>query len=107
VKIAITSTGPNLDDLIDERFARANYLIFADTESTDFKAVKNEYAQGEHGVGPQTAQMVINENVETLITGNIGPNAARAIAAAKISIVMPRERKTVREAIEDVKKGQE
>jgi len=102
VKIAVTSTGPNLDDLIDERFARANYFIFVDTENMEFKAVKNEHAQGTHGVGPQAAQMLISENVEALITGNIGPNAARAIDAANIKVVMPRERKTVREAIEKI-----
>jgi len=41
MKIAISSTGPELNDLVDPRFGRCRYYIVADTENLDYEAVVN------------------------------------------------------------------
>lgn len=41
MKIAVSSTGPELSDLVDPRFGRCRYYIIADTETPDYDAVVN------------------------------------------------------------------
>ena len=39
--IAETAKGPNLDDQVEQRFGRCSYLLRIDTETMNFKALKN------------------------------------------------------------------
>ncbi len=41
MKIAISSTGPDLDDLADPRFGRCRYYVMVDTETLGHEAVQN------------------------------------------------------------------
>lgn len=41
MKIAISSTGPDLTDLVDPRFGRCSFYVFVDTETKESQAVKN------------------------------------------------------------------
>lgn len=41
MKIAVSATGPELEDLMDPRFGRCRYYIIADTEALNFEAVLN------------------------------------------------------------------
>jgi predicted Fe-Mo cluster-binding NifX family protein len=41
MKIAISSTGPVLQDLIDPRFGRCRYYIFYDTDTGLYAAKEN------------------------------------------------------------------
>lgn len=41
MKIAISSTGAMLDDLVDPRFGRCSYYIVVNPETLEFDAVKN------------------------------------------------------------------
>ena len=51
MKIAITSTGPKLEDKVDPRFGRCRYFILFDTDTNKFEALENTGAQGMGGVG--------------------------------------------------------
>ena len=42
MKIAVSSTGPELDDLVDPRFGRCSYYVVVDPETLSFEAVPNE-----------------------------------------------------------------
>ena len=39
MKIAITSTGPKLEDKVDPRFGRCRYFILFDTDTNKFEAI--------------------------------------------------------------------
>ncbi|MFB3925736.1 MAG: NifB/NifX family molybdenum-iron cluster-binding protein [Syntrophales bacterium] len=44
MKVAVSSTGPDLESLLDPRFGRCRYYLIVDTESLAFEAVDNSAA---------------------------------------------------------------
>ncbi|RLF30267.1 MAG: dinitrogenase iron-molybdenum cofactor biosynthesis protein, partial [Thermoplasmata archaeon] len=75
MKIGITSTGKDLSATVDPRFGRCPYFIVIDLDSMEYECIENEYTMAPGGAGIRSAQKIIEKGVETLITGNIGPNA--------------------------------
>ena len=83
MKIAISSTGKNLESEVDARFGRCAYFLIAeinDKETPAFdekkvKAVKNTAAGQTGGAGITAAEIVANEKVSAVITANLGPRA--------------------------------
>jgi hypothetical protein len=47
MKIAISSTGPDLADLVDPRFSRCSFYVFVDLETSEFQAVENTGARAQ------------------------------------------------------------
>lgn len=86
MRIAISATGPALDDQVDPRFGRCRYFIIADTETGDFEALENTSAEAAGGAGISAAQMIVSKGVEVILTGNCGPNAHQVLAAAGIKV---------------------
>ncbi|MBW2966414.1 hypothetical protein KY342_04900 [Candidatus Woesearchaeota archaeon] len=79
MKIAISSTGKTLNDNVDQRFGRCPYFIIVDIEDKkieEFKAVENIAAAQSGKAGIAAAQTIAEEEVEAVITGNLGPNAS-------------------------------
>jgi predicted Fe-Mo cluster-binding NifX family protein len=104
MKVAVSSTGPDLDAQVDPRFGRAQYLLVVDIDSLEFEALENPNMAAGGGAGIQTAQMIAAKGAEAVITGNCGPNAYRTLAAAGIGVHVGASG-TVRQAIEDFKSG--
>ncbi|MFW6111218.1 MAG: NifB/NifX family molybdenum-iron cluster-binding protein [Thermoproteota archaeon] len=104
MKICVTASGDTLESAIDPRFGRAPYFIIVNPETMEFEAVDNQSAGVMSGAGIQAAQTVANKGAELVITGNVGPNAFRALSSAGIKIVVGAD-STVRESIENYKKG--
>lgn len=99
MKIAITSSGNHLDSQIDPRFGRCQYFMIVDPDTMDFKAMPNENAMASGGGGIQAAQTIVNARINTLITGNLGPNAFEVLSAAGIETMIGASG-TVRHALE-------
>ena len=104
MKIAITSTGDNLDSQMDPRFGRCQFFVIVDPDTMDFEAMQNESAMASGGAGIQAAQTIVNVGINTLITGNVGPNAFEVLSAAGIE-TMTGASGTVRQALELYKSG--
>jgi predicted Fe-Mo cluster-binding NifX family protein len=104
MKIAISSSGKDLDSQIDPRFGRCQYFIFADPDTMDSEALENVGLMASGGAGIQAAQFVAQKGVNALVTGNLGPNAASALSAAGIKVYLV-PGGTVREVIEAFKAG--
>ncbi len=104
MKICISSSGTDLDSNVDPRFGRCPYFIMYNSENDTFEYFENESRNAMGGAGIQAAQSVINRGANTVISGNIGPNAFRVLAAANINIYSGVSG-TVREAIEKLKNG--
>lgn len=104
MKIAVSSTGTDLDARVDPRFGRAQHLIVVDTDSLAFEAVANPNVTAGGGAGIQTAQIIASKGAEAVLTGNCGPNAYRTLAAAGIPVYAGVSG-SVREAIDAFKAG--
>jgi predicted Fe-Mo cluster-binding NifX family protein len=104
LKICVSSSGNNLEAQLDPRFGRCPYLIIIDTETMQFEAIPNLAAGTREGAGIYAAQTIANKGAKLVITGNVGPNAFRALSAADIKI-MTDASGTIAEVIEKFKNG--
>ncbi|MFA7396373.1 MAG: NifB/NifX family molybdenum-iron cluster-binding protein [Sphaerochaetaceae bacterium] len=87
MKVAITSTGELLTSAFDTRFGRAAKFIIYDTKEKSFIVLDNkEQVDSPSGAGVQAAQVMINNKVDALITGHLGPKAGKVIFAAGIEV---------------------
>ena len=105
MKIVVTSTGPELSSGVDPRFGRCGYFIVVNTDSMDITAHSNESRVAMGGAGIQAAQFASSLGVEAIITGNVGPNAARVLSAAGMK-VLTGATGTVQQAVEAFKAGE-
>jgi predicted Fe-Mo cluster-binding NifX family protein len=107
VKIAFTTTGKGWDAQVDRRFGRANGFFIFDEESDKQEYISNEQnmnAMG--GAGVQSAQNIINLNIDSLVTGNMGPRAFQILNSAGIKIYLAEENLTVKQAYNALKKNE-
>ncbi len=88
MKICLSSTANNLDAQLDPRFGRCPYFLIVDPKTLQYEAIPNPALTAVGGAGIQAAQAMINKKVDTVITGNIGPNAFKALNAAGIQILI-------------------
>jgi predicted Fe-Mo cluster-binding NifX family protein len=106
MKICIPSSGPELNDKVDDRFGRAPYFVFYDTESGKAESFRNPASEAQGGVGPKAAQFLLNHDIEVLITARVGGNALEALKAGGIKILLYEERgSSVQAAIDASLKG--
>lgn len=106
-KIAITSEGPTLDDVLDPRFGRAAGYIIVDPRTLQFQYVDNGGSQARaQGAGIQAAEVIIQAGANVVLTGYVGPKAFTALQAAGIKVGRNLDNMTVREAVERYRAGQ-
>ena len=99
MKVAVTSTGIDLDAQVDPRFGRAAYIIIVDSATLEFEVVDNkENVDALKGAGIQAARMISEKKAEVLLTGFCGPNAFKVLEAANIGVASNAEG-SVREAL--------
>ena len=105
MKIAISVSGLDLEADVDPRFGRCQQFLIVKTDTMNFEVIPNGSASAMGGAGIQAAQTVAGQNVKTVITGNIGPNAFQTLNAAGIEVVTGATG-TAREAVESFIKGE-
>jgi predicted Fe-Mo cluster-binding NifX family protein/ferredoxin len=88
MKIAVTSTGPTLEDNVEARFGRCPYFLIIDTETMQYGAIENPNIAIGGGAGIQSAQLMSEKGVTTVLTGNCGPNAFSVFGQAGIQVVV-------------------
>lgn len=84
MKIAISAKGKITDDSLDPRFGRCEYFQIYDTEVKATKIVKNKGQEASGGAGIAAANQLIEEEVDVIITGSLGPNAFEIIEKTDI-----------------------
>ena len=105
MKVCVTSEGDNLDSKIDPRFGRCLYFTIVDVETLEFEAIKNPNIESMGGAGVQSGQLVAEQKVKAVLTGNVGPNAFQTLQAAGVEVITGVSG-TVREGVEKYKKGE-
>jgi len=105
MKIAITSTGPEMDSAVDDRFGRARYLLIVDLETGNFEAIDNmANMEAVQGAGVQSSQEIVQRGVGWLLSGHVGPKAFQALSTAGVTIGVGASG-TVRETVDRFKAG--
>lgn len=104
MRIAITSAGPTLDDQVEARFGRCAWFLVVDTESMHFKAIENANIALGVGAGVQSAQLMADEGVQAVLTGNCGPNAFQVFGVVGIEVIVGVSG-SVRDAVAQYKRG--
>ncbi len=105
MKICVTAQAPTLDSLIDPRFGRCANFIIVDSKTLAFEAAMNPGTMASGGAGIHAAQFIAEQGCKAVLTGNVGPNAYNALAAAGITVFVGISG-TVKSAIEMFNSGQ-
>ena len=106
MKIAVTSTGTDLDSDVDPRFGRAAYILIVDSDTFEFEVLNNQSnVAALKGAGIQAASAVANKGAEVLLTGFCGPNAFKALKAGNIGVANG-AKGSVKEAVTAYLKGE-
>jgi predicted Fe-Mo cluster-binding NifX family protein len=89
MKIAISSSGKNLEDEVSDVFARCPYFVIAEIENgkiRETKVMENKVAGQPGQAGILVAQSMAEKNIGAVITGNVGPRAMDVLRQFKIEV---------------------
>jgi predicted Fe-Mo cluster-binding NifX family protein len=102
MKVAISSTGKNLQSQIDPHFGRCTFFIIVETDDMSFETFDNENMALSGGAGIQAAGFLSSKGVKAVLTGNCGPNAMKTFSAAGVQVFTGMTG-TIAEAVEKYK----
>jgi predicted Fe-Mo cluster-binding NifX family protein len=105
MKLIITATAPEIEAPVDPRFGRGAFFIVVDNETMQWQAHENQGVGAAGGAGSQAAQFVAQQGANAVISGDFGPNAHLALAAAEIQMYLFGQSKTVWEAVANFSAG--
>lgn len=105
MKLAISSSGRDLNSRLDPRFGRCAYFLVINPDDMRFEVFNNESSVLRGGAGIQSAQFLASKRVDAVITGHCGPNAVQTLSAAEIELFTG-QTGIVKEIVERFKKGE-
>ena len=85
MRVAVASSGEDLNAPVDMRLGRCANIIVVDTDTMDFEVYSNPGALAGTGAGVAAAQVVANTGAEAVIAGNFGINSLRAFDSGGIT----------------------
>ena len=86
MKIAVSSVGDSINDLMSDKFGRCNYFIIFNKKTKEFEAVPNLSKDVSGGAGPKAAELIISRGVKVLLTGHVGDKASNVLKKAEIKV---------------------
>lgn len=105
--IAVSVRGDTLEAPVDPHFGRASGFLLVAADGGTTRYLANPGADGRaSGAGAAAAAAIAEANVRLLLTGEIGPNARRALAALGIAVVEGLADLTAGEAITRWQRGE-
>ncbi len=104
MKIVISSQGEEKDSLMDSRFGRCEYFCIYNTEDGNFKVIENTAVNSSAGAGVEAANLVLKENINAVVTGNVGPHANEVLKRSNIKIFTS-DIKKISDIIEEYKEN--
>jgi predicted Fe-Mo cluster-binding NifX family protein len=88
MKVAITSTGNNLQSDLDIRFGRCKYFAIYDTEKRQIEFIENINENSESGAGSASLELVAGYQVKKIISGEMGMKIKPLLDSMKIQIII-------------------
>jgi len=105
MKVAVSSSGQDLNSPIDPRFGRCAYFLVVETDDMSFEVFDNESAGLGGGAGIQSAQFIISKGAKAVITGNCGPNAVKTLSVGGVEVFLGNTG-IVRKVLQKLKNGE-
>jgi len=101
MKVAITSTGNNLESKLDQRFGRCGFFVFYDTDTKGMEFIPNPGKDAEEGAGPASVQLVASRGVGKIISGEFGIKIKPMLDSLKIQmVVLKQPEKSIKDIID-------
>lgn len=91
MKIALTCIGKEMNDNLDLRFGRCSYFLIFDSSKGVSHTLENKGQSSDGGAGIAAAQQIIDEDVEIVITGSLGPYAYNLMLSSGIKVYASKE----------------
>ena len=105
MKVAITASGEDLSSPVDRVFGRARRFLITDGGKVEVLE-NSQTVNAAQGAGIQAARQMADKSVNVILTGNVGPNAFKALEAASIKAYQfESDVLTVRDALTAWKEG--
>lgn len=87
--IAFSSRGPGPEYELDESFGRAYYLLLYQQNGEYWTIHENNANRmSQQDAGVKTAQLVISEGADVVVTGEVGPRALRKLQEAGVGVYL-------------------
>jgi len=89
MKVAVSSTGKDLNSNVSNVFGRCQYFVIAEIEKKKIvkvEVIENTGSAQMGGAGISTAQAIAEKDVKAVITGNVGPRASDVLRQFKIEV---------------------
>ena len=103
MKILISATGKDIESNIDAKFGRAPFFLIVGPKIEGVKVIENKARDRSSGVGITSANVVLNEGIDAVITKDIGPEAYKVFKSCRIKIYQAEGK--IKDAIQDFKEG--
>lgn len=87
--IAIPTNGTDLHEPLSDQFGRAKFFCVYNLENKAVEFLENPALNAPGGAGIQSADLLLNRNVNVLITYRIGEKALSVMKKAQIEIFAP------------------
>ena len=106
MKIAVSSKGSSLDSTVDPRFGRTDGFALYDSDTGGITYLDNATNRDRsQGTGIRSAQLIIDAGANSLITGKMGPKAARLLERSNVNVYIC-NKGTVQEAVQSLEQNQ-
>lgn len=89
MKIAVSAVDKKIENQVADVFGRCPYFIISeikDGKLGEVKAIKNENDNQNSSAGISTAQLIVEKEVNVVITKNIGPRALDVLKQFKVEV---------------------
>ncbi len=88
MKIAITSTGNNLESKLDQRFGRCTFFVIYDIATKGIEIIPNPNKDALEGAGPAAVQLVASRGVKKVVSGEFGIKVKSIFDSLKIQLIV-------------------
>jgi predicted Fe-Mo cluster-binding NifX family protein len=106
MKVAVSSTGKDLNSQVSDNFGRCPFFIMAKIENGEIKALEameNLSQEQMGGAGISAARAVVEKGVGAVIVANIGPRALAVLSQFKVDVF--KGRGSVRKSLQEFIQG--
>ena len=89
MKIAVSSTGKNLESRVTDVFGRCSYFLIVEIDNKKIKGVEvieNTSIDQTVGAGISAAKIIAKKGVNAIITGAVGPRALGVLKQFNIQV---------------------